>query len=639
MIKPLTVFLILFSTGIVAQRTAKLDSLKTALHKGSSIGKCNAALLLSENYSSTNLNTALQYAKESLQFAKQTRNDSLIACSYNSIANIYQYKTVLDSALFFHNEALQHRKKAKNALAVADSYNNIGITYDAMGLFSKSLEYYYKALSCYDKNKDYEKLAMVYTNIGIIYKSQKEYTKAYHYYKKSYDLYQKVKSPFGITVSSGNLGSVLIDFQQYEKSLQYSEIAKKGYRDLGYERYEGYAVSNIAVVYDSLHQFQKANENYLEALRIHQKFENTFEIANISNAYALCLIKQKKFQESIHISNTALRSSVKAKAYLLEVNANKNLSKAHAALGNFDQAYTHSILYNNGMDSLFKAEKTKTIFELETKYETEKKEKLLLLKDKQVQQRNTVVIILGILVFSAVLIGYLIIRQQKLKNKQQEQEFQLQSAIALIETQNKLQEQRLRISRDLHDNIGAQLTFIISSVDNVKYVFDLENTKLDKKLQGISNFTKATIIELRDTIWAMNNDAISFDDLKMRIFNFMEKAKTAKEAIDFTFDIDTTLAEAQFSSIKGMNLYRVVQESIHNSIKYAEATSIRTEVKNLGSDIQITVSDNGIGFDAAELGSGNGLQNIKKRIKEIDGTFQLQSEQSKGTRLIFTVPK
>lgn len=108
--------------------------------------------------------------------------------------------------------------------------------------------------------------------------------------------------------------------------------------------------------------------------------------------------------------------------------------------------------------------------ELETKYETAKKEKLLLQKEVETKRKTATIIILALVAFFIALVGFLIYRQQKLKNQQQ-QEFQLKSAIAQVENQNKLHEQRLAISRDLHDNIGAQLTFIISSVENLKFGF------------------------------------------------------------------------------------------------------------------------------------------------------------------------
>jgi len=617
----------------------KIDSLKIATTKGDVSNRCNSLLLLSDEYSNTDLNTALRYAKMSLSKAKKAKNDTLLAISYNSIANTYQYKSKLDSALIFHQKALHHRKKIKDTIGIADSYNNLGIAYDSMGLFSESLHNYFRALYFYDKKKDLDKLAMTYTNIGIIYKTQKEYKKAFQYYKKANELYKKTKSDFGITVSSGNMGSILIDFGKYNESIKYSQIAKEGYEKMGYDRYIAYPVSNIAVVYDSLHRFEEANKNYIHAIRLHEKYLNSYEVANICNAYAKCLIKQKKFKESILISDKAKEFSKKVSAFFLEVNANHNLAEANSKLGNFKDAYKYSNLYTTGIDSLFKTEKTKAIFELETKYNTEKKEKLLIQKEAEAKQRNALLIVLSVLVISAILLGYLFYRQQKLKNRQQEQEFQLKSAIAQIETQNKLQDQRLSISRDLHDNIGAQLTFIISSVDNIKYVFDLENTKLDSKLQSISNFTKSTIVELRDTIWAMNNDEISFEDLRMRIFNFIEKAKIATEEIKFKFNIDENLSQQKFTSLKGMNVYRTIQEAINNSIKYAKATEIAIDVKNNNDEISIIVSDNGTGFDADSIVPGNGLQNIRKRMKDIGGTFALQSEAERGTTISLTVPK
>jgi signal transduction histidine kinase len=266
--------------------------------------------------------------------------------------------------------------------------------------------------------------------------------------------------------------------------------------------------------------------------------------------------------------------------------------------------------------------------ELETKYQTAKKEKLLLEKEVETKHKNNLLLGISSMAFFIALIGFLIYRQQKLKNKQQEQEFELKSAISQIETQNKLQEQRLNISRDLHDNIGSQLTFIISSVDNVKYAFDIDNPKLDDKLTNISSFAKETIVELRDTIWAMNSNEITFEDLASRIHNFIEKAKEAKDEVKFSFEIDVELKDTKLSSIEGMNIYRTIQEAVNNAIKYAEASAISIAVKKLETQIQIMIQDNGIGFDEATIQKGNGLQNMQKRVEDIGGEFGLFSSNS-----------
>ena len=316
----------------------------------------------------------------------------------------------------------------------------------------------------------------------------------------------------------------------------------------------------------------------------------------------------------------------------------KMLSEQYEVLENEKAALYNFKKYMQYKDSLLNKDKNLKIAELEVKFETNQKEKLLiqnknqlLQKDIEVKKANYFIIGIAFLALFIAFIGYLIFRQQQLKNRQQQQEFQLKSAIAQIETQNQLQEQRLTISRDLHDNIGAQLTFIISSVDNIKYAFDIQNPKLDGKLHNISSFTKSTIVELRDTIWAMNSNEITFEDLRARIFNFIENAKTAKEGIDFEFVIDEDLSELELTSVFGMNIYRTLQEAVNNALKYANPTKILITVKKIENSLSLEIHDDGVGFDIETVRKGNGLLNMQNRIESIGGIFTLHSESGKGT--------
>ncbi|WP_432672987.1 tetratricopeptide repeat-containing sensor histidine kinase [Flavobacterium sp. SM2513] len=630
----------IFVTITLAQGlpSSTLDSLSKQLNGKNSKQKCLFFLEKAEQFANSNTKRSYLYSQEALKEAFISKNDSLIGLSFNTLGNAHQSFTQLDSSLFYHQQALIYREKTNDTLGIADSNNNIGIAFDSQGNFEKALQYYFKALNCYEKEQVDEKIAMTMVNIGVVYKAQKEYKKAYFYYKKANELYVKLNSEFGIAVTSGNLGGILINFKSYKSSLKYSKIAKAGYEKLDYKRYVAYPISNIAVVYDSLHQFEEANKNYIESITLHEQFGNNYEVANISNAFSNCLIKQKKYKESILYAEKAMKYAQDADAYFLEVSSHGILAKAYAKMGVFDQAYRYSNLYNKGMDSLFKSEKTKAVFEIEAKYESEKKSKLLLQIQNKIQQRNTVVIILSLLILSIALISYLIYRQQKIKSIQKEQEFELKTAIALIETQNKLQEQRITISRDLHDNIGAQLTFIISSINNIKHAFDINNPKLESKLQIISTFTKATIVELRDTIWAMNSKEVSVEDLRLRIFNFIEKAKLALDDIAFEFTIADDLSDLYFGSVDGMNIYRVVQEAVHNSIKYANAKEIKVHFTKEKNTIVIKISDNGIGFDPNNVTLGHGIFNIKKRVKDMQGTLEFNSENLSGTSLLIQLP-
>lgn len=201
-----------------------------------------------------------------------------------------------------------------------------------------------------------------------------------------------------------------------------------------------------------------------------------------------------------------------------------------------------------------------------------------------------------------------------------------------IAYQKKLYEQRLKISRDLHDNIGAQLTFIISSIENLPYGFNITNSKLTDKLQNISAFTKDTIYELRDTIWAMNKNNISLEDLQIRISNFVKKASSHAEQVRFNFYVAEDVSkDIVFSSVAGMNIYRIIQESVNNAFKYAEPKTILVSIEQTDVTLNFAIVDDGKGFDLNTIEKGNGLNNMKKRSNDIGAIITIESETNKGT--------
>ncbi len=302
-------------------------------------------------------------------------------------------------------------------------------------------------------------------------------------------------------------------------------------------------------------------------------------------------------------------------------------------LRDFKKARTHTRKFIAVKDSIFSDRNAQAVADLEVKYDTEKKEKEILMqradlaeKELTIQKKNYQMYGLLGLALILGLIGYLFYNQQKLKNKQLQKENELKDALIKIETQNRLQEQRLRISRDLHDNIGAQLTFIISSIDNLKYGFDIKDDKLTSKLNKISAFTSETIYELRDTIWAMNKNEITFEDLQSRISNYIDKAHVYDGNIKFSFVVDDSVNQQKtLTSIEGMNIHRIIQEAIHNSLKHASASDIKVRITQLADQLKITISDNGKGFQTQSSSQGSGLTNMNKRAKNIGGEIQVTS--------------
>ena len=284
-------------------------------------------------------------------------------------------------------------------------------------------------------------------------------------------------------------------------------------------------------------------------------------------------------------------------------------------------------------DSIYTAEKNKTIAELETKYQTEKKEKQILQQQAEVKQKNTWLLLIS----SFVIIGLILFRNFRAKAKLQKEQLELENKLLEEQSNYKIQEQRLEISRELHDNVGSQLTFIISILDNLKNSSVQFDDAIDKKIDTLTNFANKSISELRDTIWVLNSKQLRLSELKSRMLNFIKDAGESVDTIRFQFGFDIH-NDVQLSSKQAINLYRILQEIVNNAIKHANAKDISVSISQIENELQIKISDNGIGFDyESEKKKSFGLTNIQNRIQEINGSLQVVSNEEKGTHYSITV--
>jgi signal transduction histidine kinase len=588
----------------------------------------------------SNIEKSRTYYKQIFAIAKKNKSNYSYTKGYNFLGIICDLQGKFDSAKICYKKSLYYSKTIHSKTSEASAYNNLGLIDWNEGNFSAALIQYQKALIIFEKLNKQQYVANVLSNIGEIYSDLDDLKKSEFYIFKSFEIRKKIDDEYGMSVSLINLANLYHKKKQYSKAIKNYEsgiLLKRKLEDL-----LGIATANtdFSVVLLETGQVLKAKKVLEEALKICK--ENDAESNILENTYlglSEVYIDLKQLQKAKMYNQNAFLIIKKLKDSKRLLNYYTNEEKISLLEKDFKRAH----LYLVKQDSLSKIiegiELKKAIHLYETKYQTEKKEKELLkskaialVSEAEIKKKNFQFILLFIFIFGILLISYLIYRQQKLKHKQQEQEFELKSAISKIENQNKLQEQRLNISRDLHDNIGSQLTFIISSVDNVKYAFDIDNTKLDDKLTNISSFAKETIVELRDTIWAMNSNEISFEDLESRIHNFIEKAKEVKDDIQFSFAIDWNLKDIKLTSVEGMNIYRTIQEAVNNAIKYANASTVSIAVKRIENQIQITIQDNGIGFDESTIQKGNGLKNMQKRIEDISGKFHLIASPE-GTKI------
>ena len=631
----------LFFQGFAQNAQDIIDGLKKDLKANPETKKIASIYSdLTWYYSKVSIDSALHYGGKALSESKKLNDSTLMAQVYSDIGAVYFIKGDFVNSKLNYLSAYKIRKLRKDSRGLAKINNNLANIYEKTNQYKAAMASFIEALSYFESIKDEKNIGIIKGNIGLIHLKLKNYPKALQYIQEVVAYQEKNNFTEDLCVSCLNLGNVYLNLNDTINALKFYDKSVKACTAVGNKKGISSGFNNIASIKSEQKKSKDALALYEKSKQAREELNSDLDKNNFDLNLATNYLANNKFNEAKAVL-------LRTRKFYEQTQHNEKLQKNYKCL---IKVYSHlnqpdSVDYYIDKlavlnEQLLVSKSEKQTAELETKYQTEKKERLIqkskaeiATRELEIKRKETQFLILGLISLALLIIIYLVYRQQKLKNKQQEQEYELKSAIAKIETQNKLQEQRLAISRDLHDNIGSQLTFIISSIDNIKYAFDIQNAKLDSKLNGISNFAKSTIIELRDTIWAMNKSEITFEDLQARIHNFMEKAQEAKEDICFTFSVNPLLKSNTFSSVEGMNLYRTIQEAINNSIKYAQPKNVTVNIEPDENGIAITIADDGKGFDREMVVMGNGIHNMQKRIQDIEGDFDLVSKPNEGTKI------
>lgn len=238
-------------------------------------------------------------------------------------------------------------------------------------------------------------------------------------------------------------------------------------------------------------------------------------------------------------------------------------------------------------------------------------QKLLIAKEKQERR-----IIYGCIAIVMLLSGYLLYRYLRRKK---------------LETQKELLDERLRISRELHDEVGATLSGVALFSEIAKQKMEAQHPEdAQTYLLHISANSKEMVEKMSDIVWSINpdNDSIERIITKLQRYAF---DLCAGKGISMEVESSADLANLHPIMLVKKNLYLFLKEAINNAVKYSGATHIMLSVKKAGGHITASVRDNGIGFDTLRNFSGNGLNNMRARAEGIAGEYNISSYPGGGT--------
>jgi len=639
MIKQIGCFFIvlaLFQTAR-AQRN-NIDSLKTVLPAATGTDRIKTLLELCWEYRFKNADTARQYGMMALRMSQETGNENLEVEALSHIGVTYEAQGDYNDALSYHERALVLRKKIGDDRKTANTLNNIGIIHDERGEAKEALDNYFEARRIYEKAGDKDKIAMISSNIGIVLKGQKDFKQAAGYYRDALQIYQELGNKFGVAACYANLGSVYFYVPVYDSSLYYSLEATKAFEALNVIQFLPTTIGNAGRAYHKLGLKKEAKESLQKAIGLHEKYDNKKDLAFALIYLGSVFSDEKNFSEAKKVITRGLDIATKINSRPEVMDARKALADVYQAEGNYAKALEQFREYDIIKDSLFQEEKTKQIAELQTRYETEKKESEIRflrqesdLKDSQLERNQALVAGLILLVSALVVFGFMFRNRMKLKQKVEIEETKAGLRAAQLTAVITSQEaERKRFAADLHDGLGQ----LISAVRLNLSKENVEKRSLDQAVEVLNEMNseiRNIAFNLMPQVLIKNGLTDALNELATRV-NLSDKVR---------IKIGTYDVEPIHETDKKVALYRVCQEWINNILKYGKATEINVQLVQHQQELVITIEDNGQGFDTnmLTLSQGNGWKNIQSRLAMINGQIEIDSVVGRqGTTVIVTIP-
>jgi len=550
--------------------------------------------------------------REAIGLRLETGDEAGVAGSRTNLGSVYQRMGKLDSAILEYRAAAEVFEKTGNAAYLDYVRNNTAVLYEDLGALDQAIEAYHKVLAFRTANAGAYQRAVAHNNLGGAQARVDSFDAARNNYLAAVRLLADDEDEAVMVATLYNNLSGLAHRRGDESSaLRYGKLGLAVAEDAGATVEQGLLHYGIGNSYRDLGQTRRAYDAFRRAAGL---FGNTGDVERLADM---------KF----------------------------NLAVLAGQLGKREESDEYALAYRDFVDSVNQAGTADRVLELETKYETAQKEQALAQTEaarlaERLQARQQLLWLLAALALALVLglLGYVLYSQQRVRNQQLAQQAELDLALARLEAQSQLQEQRLQISRDLHDNIGAQLSFIISGVDTVRQ--GSAEPKSIGKLGHLSEFAGSTMRDLRDTVWAMNKEAITVEDLRERLTNFVARARASGQQFEFAFNVDQRVDPTKrLPAREGMNVYRILQEAVHNAVKYSEGTRVEVRVQQQSGRLEFEVKDNGRGFTDVDVataearGGGSGMHTMRARAEALGSALDIKSRPAVGTTIKWSVPE
>jgi signal transduction histidine kinase len=606
--------------------------------KDDSINKVNLFKVANRYYNMNDWKGYFDTSKLILERSKNSNDTINIAKAYTYLGDYYVAKNISDSAFYYYLKA------EKGYLNISDNYNlaktqinKANLQYNESDFFNSEITIF-KALRAIKGENANDLNYESYNLLGILYNEREEYNKALEYHNKALICLNDKSIPqdFQYKASSlNNIGYVYLNLKNYEQAKNYFEKGLKQ-ENLFLDKPKLYAMllDNLAYTKFKLHESNEVLEQFYRALKIRDSLHISSGVIINKNHLSEYFAAQKDTLKAVQYAKQALALSRNS-------NRLRSILESLKQMGAVDpkNASVYSKEYIRINDRLQKTERK--IGEKFSRIEYETDEIIDKNNSLEDQNKNLLFIFGGLAILATLLY---IIKAQKVKQRellfiQQQQQANTDIYNLLISQQNTIEinsiKEKKRVAQELHDGVLGRMFGVRINLDSLNKIKD--DSGIEKRLNYLTEL-KNIEQDIREISHNLNREKSELiNNFVVIVTNlFEEQKKTYKSK--FAFHIDDTIKWDLIDNAVKINLYRILQESLQNCNKYANATIIKVGILKTNTDLVIKIIDNGIGFNVNKAKEGIGLQNIKSRTKECKGTLDLKSKKEEGTSITIIVP-
>ncbi len=547
---PFLFFYLLSISFAYAQDAVRVDSLRkiAANHPADTLGIHALGDLVYE-YAPVDFEKAYSYANQALSIAQKLKDRKSEAFALNNVAIAYDFQSKFDKALEYYLKALKTNEEINNQRGIATGYMNIGVSFFFQDNLDKAEEWYLKSLAIRFKMNTPVETARIYNNLGIIYRKQKRYAKAREMYDMSLKIKEKQNDKKGIASTLGNIGAVYQHEGDLGKALEFHYQSLKIEEEIQHPYGISSSLISIAEIFSIQKNYPKAQENFQKALEISQKAGTK---DNVKNAYL-------------------------------------GLFQTDSLQGNIQNALQNYQNYVRIKEEIYNAEKSQQLIQMQTLYETEKKENQIKLQKQENEQLK--IINWGIFVFCLLILFVLFLLYNRYQIKMKQQALLIEKEISqkqYLEEKNKYLEETQKHLEEKIDFKNRELSAVILHISQKNKVLLEVREKMEglHLLQSAESLTRQRLKEIIKIIWGN----LSSDDDWERFRAYFEGVHPDffKNLLDKFPDLNPK--ELKFCAYLKMNLdTKEIANLLNISVRSIESYRFRIRQKmNLENNENLT---------------------------------------------------